>query len=89
VTLTVSGNAARAPAIALTNVASTPLLRGGRGEGARRQHSRQERDRQGGAEAAMSICDPVADTRGPKEYRRLVLGVMVRRAIERAKSRAR
>ena len=37
----------------------------------------------------MAISDPVADTRGPKEYRQSVLGVMVRRAIERAKSRAR
>jgi carbon-monoxide dehydrogenase medium subunit len=41
------------------------------------------------AKAAMAISDPVADTRGPKEYRRSVLGVMVRRAIERAQSRAR
>jgi carbon-monoxide dehydrogenase medium subunit len=41
------------------------------------------------AQAAMVICDPAADSRGPSDYRRSVLGVMVRRAIERAKSRAR
>jgi len=38
--------------------------------------------------AAESIVDPASDMRGPAEYRRKMAGVMLRRAIERAKSRA-
>ncbi|HXV22949.1 MAG TPA: xanthine dehydrogenase family protein subunit M [Alphaproteobacteria bacterium] len=88
VTLTLAGRTCTSASIALTNVASTPLLAvdaaktliGGNLDKAAIDKA---------AQAAMAICDPVADSRGPKEYRRSVLGVMVRRAIERAKSRAR
>jgi carbon-monoxide dehydrogenase medium subunit len=38
--------------------------------------------------AAESIVDHASDMRGPAEYRRKMAGVMLRRAIERAKSRA-
>ena len=88
VTLTLSGGKCASAAIALTNVGQTPLLAvdaakalvgSGLDQGAV----------DAAAKAAMAISDPVADTRGPKEYRQSVLGVMVRRAIERAKSRAR
>ena len=38
--------------------------------------------------AAELIVDPASDMRGPAEYRRKMAGVMLRRAIDRAKSRA-
>ena len=40
------------------------------------------------AAAAEAITDPAADGRGPAEYRTKMAGMMVRRAIARAKSRA-
>jgi aerobic carbon-monoxide dehydrogenase medium subunit len=88
VTLTVSGGKCASAAIALTNVAQTPLLAVDAAKalvGSSLDNSAID----AAAKAAMAISDPVADTRGPKEYRQSVLGVMVRRAIERAKSRAR
>ena len=88
VTLTVSGGKCASAAIALTNVAQTPLLAVDAAKalvGSNLDNSAID----AAAKAAMAISDPVADTRGPKEYRQSVLGVMVRRAIERAKSRAR
>jgi aerobic carbon-monoxide dehydrogenase medium subunit len=40
------------------------------------------------AAAAVAISDPASDLRGPAEFRKHVAGVMVRRAIERARERA-
>jgi carbon-monoxide dehydrogenase medium subunit len=40
------------------------------------------------AAAAVAISDPASDLRGPAEFRRHVAGVMVRRAILRARERA-
>jgi len=88
VTLTVSGGKCASASIALTNVAQTPLLAVDAAK-ALVGGSLDKSAIDAAAKAAMAISDPVADTRGPKEYRRSVLGVMVRRAIERAKSRAR
>jgi carbon-monoxide dehydrogenase medium subunit len=88
VTLTLSGGKCATAAIALTNVAQTPLLAADAAK-ALVGTSLDAAAIEAAAKAAMAISDPVADTRGPKEYRRSVLGVMVRRAIEHAKSRAR
>jgi carbon-monoxide dehydrogenase medium subunit len=88
VTLTVSGGRCASAAIALTNVAQTPLLAVDAAK-ALVGSSLDTSAIDAAAKAAMAISDPVADTRGPKEYRQSVLGVIVRRAIERAKSRAR
>lgn len=88
VTLSLSGGKCSAASIALTNVAQTPLLAADAAK-ALVGSSLDKAAIDAAAKAAMAISDPVADTRGPKEYRRSVLGVMVRRAIERAKSRAR
>ena len=88
VTLTVSGGKCASASIALTNVAQTPLLAVDAAK-ALVGGSLDKSAIDAAAKAAMAISDPVADTRGPKEYRRSVLGVMVCRAIERAKSRAR
>ena len=38
--------------------------------------------------AAEAITEPASDMRGPAEYRTKMAGVMVRRALERAQSRA-
>ena len=88
VTLTLSGGKCASASIALTNVGQTPLLAVDAAKalvGSTVDNAAIE----AAAKAATAISDPVADTRGPKEYRQSVLGVMVRRAIERAKSRAR
>jgi len=74
-------------AIALTNLAATPLfamaaadaLVGTGGEEAAIAKA---------AKAAMGICDPASDLRGPAEYRTHLAGVMTRRAIETALRRA-
>jgi carbon-monoxide dehydrogenase medium subunit len=88
VTLTLSGNTCKGASIALTNVASTPLYAADAVKalvGSTLDKAAIDK----AAGAVMSVCDPVADSRGPSEYRRSVLGVIVRRAIDRAKSRAR
>jgi carbon-monoxide dehydrogenase medium subunit len=40
------------------------------------------------AEAAMSICDPVADQRGDAEYKTAMAGEMTQRALRTARDRA-
>lgn len=88
VVLTMSGGKCSGASIALTNVAQTPLLAA---DAARALVGTSVDDAaiDAAAKAAMAISDPTTDTRGPVEYRRSVLGVMVRRAVARAKSRAR
>ena len=87
VVLTMANGVCTSAAIALTNVADTPLLaqhasealvgtgvnEGAIGEAARR---------------AQGITNPSADVRGPVDFRVHLAGVMVRRAIARAKERA-
>jgi len=88
VMLDMSGGKCTRASIALTNVAQTPLL----AEDAAKALIGSPVDASAinvAAKAAMAIADPTTDTRGPVEYRRSVLGVMVRRAIDRAKTRAR
>ena len=38
--------------------------------------------------AAVDASDPVADTRGPVDFKKYVAGVIVKKAIESARSRA-
>ncbi len=88
VVLTMSGGKCNGASIALTNVAQTPLLAADAAKaliGTAVDNAAID----AAAKAAMAISDPTTDTRGPVEYRRSVLGVMVRRAIARAKTRAR
>jgi carbon-monoxide dehydrogenase medium subunit len=74
-------------AIALTNVADTPLLA---------QHAGEALIGTGIDEAAIAeaarraqrITSPAADGHGPVDFRVHVAGLMVRRAIARAKQRA-
>ncbi|HUI22199.1 MAG TPA: xanthine dehydrogenase family protein subunit M [Methylocella sp.] len=87
VMLTASNGTCRTASIGLTNVADTPLfaeeaaraLVGTRLEPAAIANA---------AKAAEGITNPASDGRGPSEYRRKMAGVMVRRAVERAKARA-
>jgi aerobic carbon-monoxide dehydrogenase medium subunit len=87
VILTVAQGRCTAAAVALTNVAPTPLFVAASGQalvGTRFETSAV-------AEAvrhATTLAHPAADQRGPAEFRTHVAGVMVRRAIERAKGRA-
>jgi aerobic carbon-monoxide dehydrogenase medium subunit len=87
VILSLSQGRCNAAAVALTNVAPTPLFAAAAGEalvGSRL-------DGTAVAEAvrrATALTRPAADQRGPAEFRTHVTGVMVRRAIERAKERA-
>jgi len=68
--------------IAMTNLSDTPVwsdaastaLAGG--------------DVEGCVSAMLDAIDPVADNRGPVEFKKHVAAVMLRRAIDRAKSRA-
>jgi carbon-monoxide dehydrogenase medium subunit len=87
VVLTRSAGKIQSASIALTNVGQTPLL----AVDAARHLVGGNLDKaavDAAAAAAIAIADPTADTRGPVDYRRSVLGIMVRRAIERAGGRA-
>jgi aerobic carbon-monoxide dehydrogenase medium subunit len=87
VVLTVASGTCTTAAIGLTNLADTPLFA---------QHAGQALVGTGIDEAAMAeaarraqrITSPSADGHGPVEFRVHVAGVMVRRAIARAKERA-
>ncbi|WP_374649881.1 xanthine dehydrogenase family protein subunit M [Dongia sp.] len=87
VILTVSGGKVASAAIALTNVAPTPLLAeeaarlivGTACDAATLKHA---------AEAAKAIADPATDGRGTAAYRREMAGVMTARAVAKAFARA-
>ena len=87
VVLTVSGGACTSAAIALTNVADTPLLAQRAGE-ALIGTNVDEAAIAEAARRAQQIANPSADGRGPVDFRIHVAGVMVRRAIAQAKQRA-
>ena len=84
VILTISGGSCTSAAIALTNVADTPLFAEDAGEalvgtgveGAAISEA---------ARRAQRITSPSADGRGPADFRSHIAGIMVRRAIIRAK----
>jgi carbon-monoxide dehydrogenase medium subunit len=87
VLLTMDGGVCRAAAIGLTNVGDTPLL----AEAAAQALVGSRLDKaavDAAVAAAEAITSPASDGRGPAAFRTKVAGVMVRRAIELAKSRA-
>ena len=87
VALTLDGDTCSAAAIGLTNVAPAPLF----AEAAAQTLVGTAVDAtaiEQAVERAVEITDPVADTRGPVAYRKHAAGVMTRRAIETALSRA-
>jgi carbon-monoxide dehydrogenase medium subunit len=87
VVLTMSGGACTSAAIALTNVADTPLLAQNAGEALVGTNVDEPAIGEA-ARRAQQIANPSADGRGPVDFRIHVAGVMVRRAIARAKQRA-
>jgi carbon-monoxide dehydrogenase medium subunit len=87
VILTVKQGTCTAAAVALTNVGGTPLFAAAAGQalvGTKLDGTAiVEAVRQ-----ATSIAQPAADQHGPADFRKHVTGVMVGRAIQRAKERA-
>jgi aerobic carbon-monoxide dehydrogenase medium subunit len=87
VILVMDRGACRDARIALTNLADVPLLAEAAGQaliGTPVDGAAIEK----AAAAAFAITDPASDLRGPAEFRKHVAGVMVRRAIGRARERA-
>jgi carbon-monoxide dehydrogenase medium subunit len=87
VVLTLTGGACTSAAIALTNLADTPVFAQHAGE-ALVGTAIDEAAIAEAARRAQRITSPAADGHGPVEFRVHVAGVMVRRAIARAKDRA-
>ena len=73
--------------IAMTNVAETPLYAAD-AVTAIKGTTLETADIDAAAQAAEAITNPTADGRGSAEYRTKMAGVMVRRALELAKTRA-
>jgi carbon-monoxide dehydrogenase medium subunit len=87
VVLTLSAGTCDGAAIALTNVAGTPLF----AAAASQALIGTPVDAAAVAEAvrrAKTMCAPSADGRGPAEFRTHIAGIMVQRAIARARERA-
>jgi carbon-monoxide dehydrogenase medium subunit len=88
VLLTMAGGRATTCSIGLTNVGETPLW----AEEAARILVGSSLDAatvKRAVAAAEAITSPASDTRGPAAYRTKMAGVMLSRALERARSRAR
>jgi aerobic carbon-monoxide dehydrogenase medium subunit len=88
VVLTMEDGLVSTCSIGLTNVADTPLWAKDASDalvGSNLDAAATER----AVAAAEAITAPASDTRGPAVYRTKMAGVMVRRAVARAKSRAR
>jgi carbon-monoxide dehydrogenase medium subunit len=87
VTLRMRGETVAEVAIALTNVGPT-ALKAAAAEAALRGKAMTDTTIAAAAEAAMSICDPVADQRGDAEYKTAMAGEMTQRALRTARDRA-
>jgi len=87
VLLTMDGGSCSAASVALTNLSDTPvycdaavdILVGS---------SVDDAAIAAAVKAAVDASDPVADTRGPVDFKKYVAGVIVRKAIENARARA-
>jgi carbon-monoxide dehydrogenase medium subunit len=87
VVLVMDGGQCRDARIALTNLAAVPLFAEAAGQ-ALVGTTIDDAAIHKAAQAAVAITDPASDLRGPAEFRRHVAGVMVRRAVQRARERA-
>ena len=87
VILTMNGGACSSASIALTNVGDTPLYAEAASK-ALEGSTLDDAALSAAADAAMAITEPAGDGRGSPEYRTWLTGVMVRRAIQTAASRA-
>ena len=88
VTLTMDGALCRDVRIVLAAVAPTPL-RAAAAEHALRGHAVDARSIAASAEAAMAEARPIGDVRGSADYRREMVGVLTRRALQQALEAAR
>lgn len=88
VTLTLDGEIVRDLRIVLAAVAPTPL-RAHRAEAVLRGRPLADALIQEAAQAAMAEARPIGDVRGSADYRRAVVGVLTRRAIEQSAEQAR
>ena len=87
VVITMSGGKCTSASIGLTNVSDTPLWAEEASlilVGSTLDKATVDR----AVAAAEAITDPASDMRGPAEYRTKMAGIMMRRALERAASRA-
>jgi aerobic carbon-monoxide dehydrogenase medium subunit len=87
VLLVMDSGTCRDARVALTNLADVPLLAEATGQaliGTPVDNAAIER----AAATAVAITDPASDLRGPAEFRKHVAGVMVQRAIARARDSA-
>jgi aerobic carbon-monoxide dehydrogenase medium subunit len=87
VTLRMNGESVAQIAIALTNVAPTPL-KARAAEDLLRGKALTDASVAAAADLAMSVCDPVPDQRGDAEYKKAMAGEMTQRALRTARSRA-
>jgi aerobic carbon-monoxide dehydrogenase medium subunit len=87
VVLVMDGGACRDARIALTNLADVPLLAEAAGR-ALIGTPVDDAAALNAAAAAVAITEPASGLHGPAEFRKHVAGVMVRRAILRARERA-
>lgn len=88
VTLTLDGACCRDVRIVLAAVAPTPL-RAVAAEAALRDRPVDAESIAGAAEAAMAEARPIGDVRGSADYRREMVGVLTRRALQQALEAAR
>ncbi|MDF1606865.1 xanthine dehydrogenase family protein subunit M [Hoeflea sp. YIM 152468] len=87
VVITMADGKCTSASIGLTNVSDTPLLASG-AAAALVGTSLDRTSVDAAVLAAEVITSPASDMRGPAAYRTKMAGVMVRRALERAQSRA-
>ncbi|MEM6630335.1 MAG: xanthine dehydrogenase family protein subunit M [Bacteroidota bacterium] len=87
VQITVEGNTCKEIGIGLTNVNPVPLRAVRSEEALRGQEITEERIAQA-AQFAGEDCNPAADLRGDEEYKRAMVGVLVKRMIHKALERA-
>ena len=87
VQLTMEGDVCKDAAIVLGCVGLTPV-RVTQAEAALRGRAIDHRALAAAMEAARSAADPQADTRGSAEYKRALVGALVKRAVEAAIGRA-
>jgi len=87
VLIELDGNKCTAASIAMTNLSDTPVWSEAAGAALIGTNC-SDADIGAAVAAALDDTDPTEDNRGPVEFKRHVAGVIVRRAIERALSRA-
>ena len=87
VLLTVEGGSCTSASVALTNLSDTPVYCE-EAVGVLVGSSLDDDTVAAAVKAAVGASNPVADTRGPVDFKKYVAGVIVKAAIESARSRA-